>query len=247
MRSFYVLMLWAVLSGIPIQALPPEGDGEAVDAINATLAVENALLTQSLREYERLVLRRDETAARLLGLQQALDSAVGDVKASESGRLDQLIDQVQRVAGERDTLFRSESKLLERISERRKRISLLTLQTEALEGRARKEQTGVLTGRWDLVLMPVEQRGTCKLEQNGAVVNGTYELAGGWTGSLQGTLVDRKLYLVRIDTKLGKMMEFEGFLSQDETRIRGTWLNYELAGAEGSTGQWTAERRAREP
>jgi len=247
MRSIYVLMLWACLTCIPLHAAAPAGDGGALDAIEATLVVEHALLTQSLREYQRVVLRRDETAARLLGLQHALDSALGDEKAAQSGRLDQLIDQVQRVAGERDTLFKAETKLHERISERRKRIALLAQQVEALESRVKDEQTGALTGRWDFVLMPVEQRGICKLEQHGAVVTGTYQLAGGWSGSLQGTLVDRKVYLVRIDSKLGRMMEFEGFLSQDGSRIRGTWLNYELAGVQGSTGQWSAERQTSEP
>ena len=77
----------------------------------------------------------------------------------------------------------------------------------------------------------------------GAVINGTYELEGGWTGSLQGTLVNRKIFLVRIDSKLGKSMELEGYLSSDGERSRGSWLNYELAGSEGATGQWTAERQ----
>ncbi|HXV75742.1 MAG TPA: hypothetical protein VD788_05430, partial [Candidatus Polarisedimenticolaceae bacterium] len=61
--------------------------------------------------------------------------------------------------------------------------------------------------------------------------------------SLQGTLVKRKVYLVRIDSELGKSMELEGFLSTDGSTIKGSWLNFELAGAEGSTGQWSATKR----
>ena len=38
-------------------------------------------------------------------------------------------------------------------------------------------------------------------------------------------------------------MEFEGYLSSDGGSIRGSWLSYELAGSEGSTGQWSATRR----
>jgi hypothetical protein len=76
------------------------------------------------------------------------------------------------------------------------------------------------------------------------VITGTYRLQGGYSGSLQGTLVNRKLYLVRIDSRLGKMMELEGFVGSDDNTLRGTWLNYELAGAEGSTGHWSATRRA---
>jgi hypothetical protein len=55
------------------------------------------------------------------------------------------------------------------------------------------------------------------------------------------------VYLVRIDTQLGKIMELEGFLSADGKQMRGTWLNYELAGAEGSTGHWSATRRPSQP
>ena len=65
--------------------------------------------------------------------------------------------------------------------------------------------------------MPLEQHGLFVLRQAGTLVSGTYELDGGWTGSLQGTLVNRKVFLVRIDSKLGRMMELEGFLSGEET------------------------------
>ena len=93
----------------------------------------------------------------------------------------------------------------------------------------------------------LNQRGLFVLRQAGTLVSGTYELDGGWTGSLQGTLVNRKVFLVRIDSKLGRMMELEGFLSGEETLIRGTWLNYELAGAEGASGHWSARKRDSEP
>jgi hypothetical protein len=119
---------------------------------------------------------------------------------------------------------------------------LLAQRLEALRG-LEEEVAGVLTGIWDLVLMPLEQNGSCRLYQAGTLVNGTYRLDGGWTGSLQGTLVNRKVYLVRIDAKLGRSMELEGFLSTDGQRIRGTWLSYELAGSERATGQWTAQKR----
>jgi len=95
--------------------------------------------------------------------------------------------------------------------------------------------------------MPIEQRGSCVLRQTGAVVSGTYRLQGGYSGSLQGTLVNRQVYLVRIDSQLGKMMELEGFLSSDGKQIRGTWLNYELAGADGARGHWSATLREPEP
>jgi hypothetical protein len=246
MRWCCLLLLLAVAVGPP--ALPAgEADVEPFEAVHIVLSVEQALMAANLNEYQKLILRRDETAARLSSLQEALDAAVGDEKSAESGRLDLLIDQVARVAGERDALFASERSLLDRISDRSKRIQLLTRRVAELEGRETESaEQGMLTGTWDLILMPVDQRGTAKLRQDGAILSGTYTLAGGWSGSLQGTLVNRKVFLVRTDSKLGRMMEFEGYLSRDDQRIRGTWLNYEVSGAEGGTGQWTAERRLAE-
>ena len=246
MRRCCLLILLAVAVGPP--ALPAgEAGADSLSAVHIALSVEQTLMEANLREYHKLILRRDETAARLSSLHEALDAAVGDEKSAESGRLDLLIDQVARVAGERNALFASERTLLDRISDRSKRIQLLARWVAEHEGREKdSEEQGVLTGTWDLILMPVDQRGTAKLKQDGAILSGTYTLAGGWSGSLQGTLVNRKVFLVRTDSKLGRMMEFEGYLSRDDQRIRGTWLNYEVSGAEGGSGQWTAERRLAE-
>ena len=60
--------------------------------------------------------------------------------------------------------------------------------------------------------------------------------------SLQGTLVNRKVYLIRIDSQLGRSMEMEGVLSVEGDRIRGSWLNYDLSAEGGAEGQWTASR-----
>jgi hypothetical protein len=153
-----------------------------------------------------------------------------------------LMAQVEQARSEQAEQFEAERTLLERIRERNRKIALLTERLALLQDRE-EEEVGALTGVWDLTLMPLEQRGACRLYQAGTLVNGTYRLDGGWTGSLQGTLVNRKVYLVRIDAKLGRSMELEGFLSSDGQRIRGTWLSYELAGSERATGQWSAQKR----
>ena len=240
---FAALLILVMVAGWAAPLAQVEAGG-ALESLTLQIAVDETLLEDSLREFRKLTLRRKEVATRVTQLQEALDAAVGDPDAAAAGRLDLLIEQVQRAAGERRSLFEQERVLLERISSARRRIALLSEKVETLEGRvADQRESGPLNGTWDVVLLPLEQRGSCRLKQEGAVVNGTYEFAGGWTGSLQGTLVERKVYLVRIDSRLGKMMEFEGYLSTDGRRMTGTWLNYELSGAEGSTGQWSAERR----
>ena len=96
--------------------------------------------------------------------------------------------------------------------------------------------TESLTGTWNVSYLPSGDSGVFTLRQAGTLVIGEYALEGGWKGSFKGTFVDGKVLLHRIDSKLGRMMEFEGYLSADGKQIRGTWLNYDLAGSEGSTG-----------
>jgi hypothetical protein len=91
--------------------------------------------------------------------------------------------------------------------------------------------------------MPVQQHGSFTFSQTGTLISGTYILDGGWTGSLQGTLINRKVYLERIDSKKGRMMELEGYLAADGVAIRGTWLSYEVIGGDGARGQWSAEKQ----
>jgi hypothetical protein len=156
--------------------------------------------------------------------------------------VDELLAQIREMEAERSAVVSAEQRLVETIRDRRSKISLLLEQFEVLQGLEPREE-GVLSGTWDVVLMPSEQRGIFSLQQYGTLVSGTYRLEGGWTGSLQGTLVNRKVFLVRIDSKLGRMMELEGFLAADDDQIRGSWLNYELAGTDRATGHWSAERR----
>ena len=167
--------------------------------------------------------------------------AVRVVEVPDPQRLIQLAGQLENAEADRVALLAVERMLVDRIGQHLQRLELIERQIDGLE--APEENEGTLTGAWDLVLMPARQRGTALLRQTGALVNGTYRLEGGWSGSLQGTLVNRKVFLVRIDSKLGKSMELEGYLSDDGKRIRGTWLDYELAGGDGATGQWTALRQ----
>ena len=236
------VLVW-ILAGSAVSA-QVEG---AVQAVNVDIEVEGALLDEDLRRYDQLAGQRREAMNRLTSLYQSLDAAVQSADPSAPGRLGLLMEQIQRVEGERAALLASARLLVERIDGRLRRVVLLERQLESLKGRRVEQQAGTLSGTWSLVLLPNEQRGRCTLEQTGAVINGTYQLEGGWTGSLQGTLVKRKVFLMRIDSRLGKMMEFEGFLSADGQQIRGSWLNYELAGQQGAAGQWSARRVSEAP
>jgi hypothetical protein len=224
-------------------AMPVPAQEQAAEALLAVVAVERAMLDEARERCEALSRRRGDLSGEIELLRVALDSAVHEREAPDYRRVNQLAEQLERAEHERAGLLRSERLLIDRIAQHLQRLEIFEQEVDSLQAR-QDESEGLLTGAWDIVLMPTQQRGTAALQQAGALVSGTYELEGGWSGSLQGTLVNRKVFLVRIDSKLGKSMELEGYLSSDGKRIRGSWLNYELAGGEGATGQWTAQRRA---
>jgi len=241
----WFVVLGAVSGGAAQDELAVSQGGPAA-AVAADIEVERVLLAEDLDRYDRLVRKRDLTSSRLAEIYRTLDAAVRSGVGATPEQIDALLEQLGRTEAERDELLTQGLALVEQIRDRRRRVVLLLEQLELLEGRDRQE-AGVLSGTWDVVLMPLEQRGLFVLRQTGTLVSGTYELDGGWTGSLQGTLVNRKVFLVRIDSKLGRMMELEGFLSSEANLIRGTWLNYELAGGEGASGHWSAQKRGTEP
>jgi hypothetical protein len=214
-------------------------------ALAAQIEVERELLLEDLERFERLARKRDLAAGRVAELHRSVDATVRTGVTASPEQVDALVEQLTEAESERRALHDEELDLVRKIRDRRRTIALLVERVDTARGLM--AEVGALAGDWDVVLLPIEQRGVFTLQQSGTLVNGTYLLDGGWSGSLQGTLVNRKVFLVRIDSKLGRVMELEGYLSAEGDRIRGTWLNYEVAGAEGSNGQWSAQRRAEEP
>ena len=222
-------------------AAPTAAGADAVIALQTTLDVERALLQEDTLRYDQLAARRDRTISRLSELYRSLDIAVKRTDEAGPESVATIMDRVELAERERTAMLIQERVLTERIGERMRRIAILEAEVAALSDESQRT-AGRLSGSWRVTLLPVNQRGQFSLSQTGTLVSGTYSLEGGWTGSLQGTLVDRKVYLVRIDSKLGRSMELEGQLDAEGGRITGTWLNYELAGQEGATGQWSAVR-----
>lgn len=225
------------------ETAPPPSGTDAVVAVSASVEVERTLLDEDLRRYRQISARRSRAVERLGELYRSLDLAVERDDTAAADLVLTLMDQIEQAERERTMMITSERVLVDRISERQRKIGLLEERIAALEARA-EGAAGLLSGQWDVSLLPVDIGGVFTITQSGTLLSGTYRLEGGWTGSLQGTLVNRKVYLVRIDSKLGRSMELEGYLSSDGGRIRGTWLNYELAGETSGTGQWSAVRRS---
>jgi len=101
-----------------------------------------------------------------------------------------------------------------------------------------------ISGPWRLVVEPGGQEGYMSLVLDGTLVQGTYQLAGGWTGSLRGTLVAGKLRLERIDSQIGFASVFYARLTGggEDARLEGTWDATQLATGMPSSGSWVAER-----
>ena len=147
-----------------------------------------------------------------------------------------------------DHLLELEALLMMRIVEvQRARRNVLThraaLQAAGGATARRTEGAGALTGRWDLTVHP-GLSGTAYLVQQGTLISGTYELSGGWTGSLRGTLVANKIRLERIDSQLGFAAIFYGEvnLGADPDVIQGRWEATQLATGMPSAGGWRASR-----
>jgi hypothetical protein len=220
------------------------------------IAVAGNPVTQTLRQELKIQLRLME----------------GDLEAlrQHQGRLSEACDRMQRLSS---SLVRAENQgetlesLILRDEELRlveAEISMHMLESHRLRSSllatravinelqveiARLEQslgpdTDPITGPWQVVIEPGGQIGTMYLILDGTLIQGTYRLAGDWSGSLRGTLVAGKLRLERVDSQLGFSSIFYGRLEPrlDPPRIEGRWEATQLATGLPSGGTWVAER-----
>ena len=213
----------------------------AATALESLMEVEQTLLAEDMEQLRNLTTDRTQVELQIRTLNRTLTTILGSVRDEDLVQAELIFRQIEDIEANRRMLFSAQQALVARILDRKRKLELLSEQSGAGGVSALQEQ-GPLSGSWRVVMMPREQVGAFNLVQTGTLVSGTYTLAGGWSGSLQGTLVNRKVYLVRIDSRLGRSMEFEGTLSADGTTIRGSWLNYDLGGQEGAQGQWSATR-----
>ena len=99
-----------------------------------------------------------------------------------------------------------------------------------------------VTGRWTVSIDPGDQRGVFRLSLDGAIISGDYSLEGGYTGSLRGTLVNDKLRLERVDSKLGFSAVYVGRVAPDGGSIAGTWESANFGDGGPVQGRWAAVR-----
>jgi hypothetical protein len=230
LRSLAVAAVAVAMGGSPLLA-----DATA-DALRAGLAVERRRLADDQQDLRQLSVR----------IQAALDGVATALKAAspaEDGeRSDEEIDQaeaaLERQRQELAGLLAKRRLVAARMLDRRRTIDAIQ-QELASHSHGRADR---LSGRWRVVISPGAQEGVFRMSLDGALVSGDFELEGGYAGSLRGTLVEDRLRVERVDSKLGAIAVYYGRLSQDGTTISGTWELSNLSAGTPTSGRWSATR-----
>jgi hypothetical protein len=225
-----------VLAAVSLLAVA--GLASAADASDAARA-------ELLRERRRFaadssrlsdVSRRLETAlSQLASASRAVTDAVSrtDVGADEMTRRDDVVAEAEQDV--RSLLDRRRA-LAERILDRKRSIAMLEAELTT------KKASDSISGRWTVTLEPGDQRGVFRLSLEGTIVSGEYTLEGGYSGSLRGTLVNDRLRLERVDSKLGYTAVFIGRAARDGSTIGGTWEATTFGTGGPGSGRWLAVR-----
>ena len=222
--------------------LSPESLEATLAALGAGLDVERDLLRTQQELYRQAAVDRDLATRRLMQLLSELDAMVQGPVPVTGEAVGAKEKEISDAESRRQAGILRCGGLIGRIQEIQERVSGLERKVATLkEGLPKTRET--LTGSWRVTYLPGLNKGVFSLRQAGTIVQGQYQLEGGWRGSLTGTFVDGKVYLQRIDSKLGRSSELEGYLASDGSSIRGTWRNYNLTDGAAASGSWTASRQ----
>ena len=235
MRWTTVLLILATAVPSAHAALP------LAQALSEEARVEQKVLADALGELQ-------QSEEQLQGAWVRVDRQTSDLlRAQEQGEsLDSLrLREADLRAAEAELMMhiRHSQHLRRELIASRLRIDELMAEVERLESTVGSSEDPI-SGPWRLVVEPGGQEGYMSLSLDGTLVQGTYQLEGGWTGSLRGTLVAGKLRLERIDSQIGFASVFYARLTGEgeDARLEGTWDATQLATGMPSSGSWLAER-----
>jgi hypothetical protein len=226
----------AAAAGLLLVAAWATGDA-ASDAAKAELSRERRKLSEDTRRYAELSRRLEASLAALAEATKAAADAAGESVEEIARREEAITAAEQEVRG----LLDRRRLQAERIADRRRGVAALEAE---LAGKPVKKDA--LSGKWAVSVDPGDQRGLFRLALDGTIVSGDYQLDGGWNGSLRGTLVEDRLRLERVDSKLGFNAIFYGRLARDGRSIAGTWEATSFGTGDAGAGQWRAGRQAEE-
>ena len=220
----------------------PEEQLAAFYSLKVQLEIEQRRLDEALQRYGDQARAREEARGRLQRLYDDLDGMVEGRADADPALMQQRENEIQKIEQEVAALSQETRRIRDDIRDAHARIELLSERISRLR-KTLPSDTEALTGAWDVTYLPSGDKGLFQLRQSGTLLVGEYTLEGGWKGSLQGTFVDGKVLLHRIDSKLGRSSDLEGILAPDGRTLRGTWQNFILSGGEATSGQWVAKKK----
>jgi len=229
---------------LPAQDLKrPEEQLAAIYSLKVQLEVEQLRLDGALQRHVAVARNRISALTRLAALYGELDGMVEGRRESDPDTLSEREAQVRRAEGDLDALSEEGRVVRATINEAHERIRVLQERIARLR-RTLPADDESLTGTWEVSFLPSGDKGAFTLRQSGTLLVGEYILDGGWRGSLQGTFVDGKVLLHRIDSKLGRSSDLDGTITPDGRMIKGSWVNLVLSGGSPTTGTWIARKRS---
>ncbi|MGC8915580.1 MAG: hypothetical protein ACP5NF_01210 [Thermoanaerobaculum sp.] len=240
MRRLMVFLAFAF--AYPLAAQP--ADTVLLDVFRTQLELEKRLISAELSQLERGQEELRLACDRMLRLADDLLRAQRD--GEDAATLSSRSADLRRAEAEVAALIAGSQQLRATVVARRAVIEQLAAEVKRLEESL--QATGdELSGRWQVAIEPGGLKGSFDLRLFGTLVSGVYDLAGGWKGSLRGTLVGNVVRLERIDSQLGFVAVYTGRLEVrgGERRIEGTWQATNLAAGLPSAGTWVAQREAK--
>ena len=213
----------------------PAGAADAADAARAELTRERRRLAADTTRLSETSRRLEAAVATLTSASRAF--AEGAARSDSGG--DELSRREEAVAdAEQDvrSLLEKRRLLADRILDRRRSIAMLEAEV------AVRKPADSISGRWTVTVEPGDQRGVFRMSLEGTIISGEYTLEGGYSGSLKGTLINDRLRLERVDSKLGFTSVYLGRLARDGSVIAGTWESTSFGSGGPGSGRWLAVR-----
>jgi len=236
MRASAVATVMTLLGGVALaQVRDP-----VLPVFKAQAEVEKKLVAANLAELEKAQDQLRAASDRLLRLGDDLLRAEreGEDMASFTSR----VADLRRAEAEVAQAIAVSQQLRATLAARRGTLEQLQAEIARLE--AGGKPSDEVSGRWQVAIEPGGLKGTFDLELSGTILTGVYSLAGGWKGSLRGTLVGQNVRLERIDAQLGFVAVYTGRLVSrgDEKRLEGRWDATNLVAGGPVSGTWVARR-----
>jgi len=242
-RAAVMIILLGLSPGFRAQDLKrPEEQLAAIYSLKVQLEIEQRRLDEALQRHSEQARARDDARGRLQRLYDDLDAMVEGRAEGEPALILAREQDIQKTEQEVEALSGETRRIREAIRDAHARIELLGDRIGRLR-RTLPSDTESLTGSRDVHYLPSGDKGVFMLRQSGTLLAGEYTLEGGWKGSLQGTFVDGKVLLHRIDSKLGRSSDLEGTLAPDGRTLRGNWQSFILSGGQPTNGSWIARKR----